>query len=433
MLAGYALLIWALMAMSVHGYVADLEGIESSVEMEPDQPSKRLLILPYPFYNSTIGTGVGLAGVAEGYGQDRMLTVGTGLVSAQGTYMLFMMVRNYRAPFCKRLIIDPQASVGRYENIQSYILNNPEFPQEDAGTNDSSKDNFIEADGDDMWFDVRLRYLLPIGHGEDPSLPRFKIINGICVSSDDDVGSWNPLKTGRTYLELTPFYRNQSLDNDEGDIIQKTAGTDVAIVYDNRDFNLNPSNGSSQRLYYSFDWGDFGSSRPWSVVGLEMDDYINLGPSETARQRVLTFSFWTTDCLSWNDSHTDNGTLVHHRPPSYKGANLGGLFRLRGYPATRFNDRSAIYYGSEYRHTLHWNPLENVTLGNRLDVDWFQVVAFAELGRVAHNWNFSELHSDMKETLGVGLRVMANNIVLRADLAASPEDVFVQLFIGHPF
>ena len=152
-----------------------------------------------------------------------------------------------------------------------------------------------------------------------------------------------------------------------------------------------------------------------------------------ARQRVIAFNFWTVDCLTWDSFHTEEGRTVYHRPPTYKGASLGGLWRMRGYPASRFYDRSAIYYGLEYRHTLRWNPLENFTLKGRLDVDWIQVVAFGELGRVAPEWEIDTLHEDMKWTLGAGVRAMANNIVVRADLGVSSEEVIAQLFIGQPF
>ena len=87
----------------------------------------------------------------------------------------------------------------------------------------------------------------------------------------------------------------------------------------------------------------------------------------------------------------------------------------------------------EYRHTFEWNPLQNFTLDNRLDVNWIQQVEFYELGRVAPDSNFNELHSNMKWSLGVGVRAMANNIILRADIVASREDTFSQLFFVHPF
>ena len=427
------LMLLILFFLYTPGYADDVKKTDAMDTPTPERPTKRLLVVPYPFYNSTIGTGLGVAGIAEGYGQDRMLTAGSGLLAAEGTYMLFLMVRNYKVPFLKRLTLDPQTSFGRFENIQSFTRNSPNFPNGNAGSNESDKDNYNEADGDDFWFDFKMKYLLPIGHGRDSIHQKIKIDNGIYASGETGGEVWNPLTNGRTYIELTPFYRNQSLDDEDTDIIQKTAGVDLALHYDNTDFIMNPSRGSSQKLYFSGDWGEFGSTGQWAVVGIELEKYFNLGPSKKARQRVVSFNFWSTDCLTWNDSHTEDSGVVYHRPPTYKGANLGGLFRLRGYPATRFNDRSAIYYGMEYRHTLLWNPLKNFTLGNRLDVDWIQLVGFSELGRVAPNWSFNELHTDMKWSLGAGLRIMVNNIILRADLASSEEDAILQLFIGHPF
>ena len=401
-----------------------------------DPPKKRLLILPYPFFNDTIGTGIGAAVVAEGYVQPQMLAVGSGLFSADGTYMIFAMVRNYQFPWIDRLIIEPQTAIGSFVDVKSYTLNRPGFTDERAGSNDSHEDNFIEADGDDFWFDFTIKYLLPLGHGHDNVFPKLKLDNGIFVSGDTGGEHWNPLTSGRTFIELVPFYRNQDLDDDDDigeKVVQKTAGIDVALFHDNTNFRLNPSRGSSQRIFYSRDWGGFDSSRPWTVVGAEFDKYFDLGPSESARQRVIALNLYTVDCLTWKSSHTEDGREVFHRPPTYKGASLGGLWRMRGFPATRFNDRSAIYYAAEYRHTLNWNPLEDFTLGGRLDVDWFQLVGYGELGRVAPSWNFDELHSDMKWCLGAGLRVMANNIIVRADFGFSEEDGIVQLFIGHPF
>jgi hypothetical protein len=394
--------------------------------------NKRLLALPFPFYNHTIGAGLGGAVIAEGYVQPQMLTVGAGLFSAEGTYMVFALVRNYRVPWIKRLILDPQISSGEFENIKSYAINNPAFPDEKAGSNDSSKGNYVEADGSDFWFEFKMRYLLPVGEGADTIFPRTNVDNGVAVLEKYGGEHWNPLRSGRTYFELTPFYRDQDLSDDNG-TVQKTAGIDLAVEYDNTDYRLNPSGGSYQRFFFSRDWGGFDSSAPWSVVGAEGAKYFPLGPSRTSRQRVVALNFWTVDCLTWNSSHQEDGQTVLHRPPTYKGANLGGLWRLKGYPASRFNDRSAIYYGMEYRHILKWNPLQDITLNGRMDVDWIQLTAFGELGRVAPSWTLDTLHEDMKWTLGTGVRAMVNHLVVRADLGFSSEDAIVQLFIGQPF
>jgi len=277
-----------------------------------------------------------------------------------------------------------------------------------------------------------MKYLLPVGSGKDAVFPELTVEDGVFVSGDTGGTVWNPFKSGRTYIELTPFTRNQDLD-DEKDTVQETNGIDVALSYDNTDFRLNPSNGSYQRVFYARDWGAFGSSAPWTVMGAEAAGYVSLGPSKNARQRVIALNFWTVDCLTWNSFDVEANETVFHQPPTYKGANLGGLWRMRGYPATRFHDRAAIYYGLEYRHTFRFNPLKHITLNGRLDVDWFQVCGFGELGRVAPSWTLSTLHEDMKWSAGGGIRTMVNNIVIRADLGASSEDAILQLFIGHPF
>jgi hypothetical protein len=415
-----------------------MQGVEHACAQdeptETEDSRKRLLIVPFPYYNDTIGSGVGVAAIAEGYVQDKMLTVGAGLFGSSGNYLTFLMVRNFQVPFIKRLVLNPQISSGKFDNVQTYSRNNPDFPDEDAGSNDSDKDNYLEADGEDFWFEINMQYLLPIGHGRKNIFQKLNIDDGIPVSGEAEDITWNPLTSGRTYIELTPFYRDRDLEPESGDtILQKTSGFDVALTYDNTDFSRNPSNGSYQQIYISRDWGGLDSSNSWTVIGFEFDKYFDLKPSETARQRVIAFSFWTVNCLTWNSSHIDNGEEIFHRPPTYKGATLGGLHRLRGYPQNRFNDRSAIYYGLEYRHTLNWNPLKEFTFNNRLDVDWFQLVGFSEVGRVAPDWKIDDLHEDMKWSAGAGIRTMVNSLIVRADIAASDEDAILQLFIGHPF
>ena len=393
---------------------------------------KRLLVIPFPFYNDTVGSGVGVAAVSEGYIQKQVLTVASGLYSAEGTYLTFLYMRDYQLPWIKRIFLSPKGSYGELQNISFYKGINSDFPNERAGSNDSSEDNFTEADGSDYWFDLNIKYLLPIGHGKDNILSPIKLEDGVLVSGQTGGEHWSPLKSGRTFFELEPFFRNQELDDEEGSV-QKTAGIEFALTYDNTDFPYNPSKGNYLRMFFDRDWGAFDSSAPWSVWGGEYSQYFSLGSSEHARQRSIALNFWSVDCPTWDSSHTEDGETVFHRPPSYKGANLGGLWRLRGYPSTRFNDRAGIYYGLEYRHMLSWNPLKDFTLKGRLDVDWFQLVGFGELGRVAPEWKFDELHKDMKWSAGVGLRSYINNLIVRLDVAKSEEDVIAQLFIGQPW
>ncbi|MEJ2519748.1 MAG: BamA/TamA family outer membrane protein [Desulfuromonadales bacterium] len=393
---------------------------------------RNFLLVPFPFYNDTIGTGIGVAGIAEGYPQPQSLVVGSGLYSAEGNGMLFLMARNHRLPWLQRLFIEPSLSVGKFEELKTYTIGNPAFPNEQPGSNDSSKDNYNETDGTDNWFDLNFKFLLPIGHGKDNILPRYTLFQGIPTDGFPGGFHWNPFQSGRSFIETEFFFRNQELDDPEIPD-QETLGVEIALTWDNTDFYVNPSRGSFWRFFAARDWGALSGSPSWTIAGGEISKYFDLGSTPSARQRTLALHAWTVDSPTWESFTIKDGEKVYHRPPSYKGANLGGLWRLRGFPATRFRDRAAVHYSAEYRHTLAWNPLKDITLGGRLDIDWLQLVGFADVGRVADEWQVETLHKDMKWSAGAGLRMMVNHLVLRVDLAASDEDVIAQMFISQPW
>jgi hypothetical protein len=226
------------------------------------------------------------------------------------------------------------------------------------------------------------------------------------------------------------------VDTDEaGNRESITAGAEFLLHYENTDFHENPSRGSFQQLRYSQDWGGLDSSAPWVTVDFTASKYVPLADGPPSRQRVLALSTWWIDTPSWEDSDFEGGVEVYHRPPAFAGATLGGLERMRGYSEGRFNDRSAVYYGAEYRHIPHWNPLREVGWLNRLNahVQWLQYVTGVEVGRVADEFDAGELHSDMKVSGLVGLRAMVNSLVVRADVGIADEGAVVQMTIDQPF
>ena len=288
---------------------------------EPES-KKRLLTVPYPFFNDTIGSGLGVAVIAEGYIQPQVLTVGSGLVSTEGTYLMFLMMRNYQSPWMKRVFLEPATSYSDAKEIKFYGGSNPSFPGQRPGANDSDEDNFSEADGTDGWFDFSIKYLLPIGHGRDHILPQRQLDNGLLVSGQTGGEHWNPLKSGRTYFELKPFFRDQEL-KDAANTSQKTAGIEVALTYDNTDFPSNPAKGNYLRVFFDRDWGGMDSSAPWSVWGGEFSQYFDLGSAEHARQRVVAFNFWTVHSPTWDSSHTENGQNGVSQAPNIQGSEPG--------------------------------------------------------------------------------------------------------------
>jgi hypothetical protein len=110
-----------------------------------------------------------------------------------------------------------------------------------------------------------------------------------------------------------------------------------------------------------------------------------------------------------------------------------GLTAL-SYPSQRFNDKAAVYYATELRLIPHWNPFDQWGwVQKNAGIQWLQFVPFVEIGRVAPEWSFKELHSDMKWCVGLGLRVWAKGIVARIDMAYSEEGLGIQMMISQPF
>ena len=406
-----------------------------NIYVGPDKEFRqKKLKVPYVFYNDAFDAAVGFVYGRTGYPQKQSTLFTTAMAGSNGSFMVFFLGRDINPRFLDRLFLDPVVSVGHFQELESYADGNPLFPDERAGSNDSDEDNFIEGDGWDNSFRLRFKYLLPIGHGRDRIINTCVLDRGFLSSGETGATSWNPLLSGRTYVEVMPFYRQQDIDSDFVEKDVKTNGFEFSLFRDNRDFIANPSLGSALRLKVTRDWQWSDSSAPYTVVSAEWDKYLSLGPSERFRQRVFAFDVWTADTPTWDDSHTEGGEEVFHRPPAYAGATLGGLWRMRAYPESRFQDKAAMYYSAEYRMVPKWNPLAEISwLQRYLELAWWQWVPFVEVGRVAPSWNLDELHSDMKWDVGFGVRAMAKGLVIRIDTAASEEGGRVAMMISHPF
>lgn len=397
---------------------------------EEANPDQLRLSLPFGFYNETFGWSLGWVEGRVGYPQANTRVLGSLMVGSSGSALGFVMAEDLRFPGLDRLFIDPIFSLGYYDEFDSYINGNPDFAGQRAGTNDSNEDNFVTGSGLDVFTRVRFKYLLPIGHGRNQIIPDYNLVNGFLQSGATGAESLNPLESGRSFLEVRPFHRSQESDGDDFNDEVRTNGLDLVYFWDNRDFPFNPTRGNGVTLQYSRDFGLLDSSDSWTVVAAEVDAYRELGETSRFRSRVLAFDFWTADTPSWDEDGGD----INNRPPAYTGATLGGLWRMRGYPAQRFNDRAAIYYSAELRLTPHWNPFDNwPAVQNKLGVEWIQFVPFVEVGRVAGSYDLGELHSDMKWSGGTGLRAWVQGFVVRADLAFSEEGARVQMMIGQPF
>ena len=402
------------------------------VRVGPDgEFSEQTLSLPYAFYNESFGFAVGYVYGLVGRPQKQATLLATVMAGTKGSAMGFLVGRDLQMPRVERLFLDPVISVGYFKDNDAYINGNPDFPDERAGSNNSDKDNFVEGDGWDNFFRLKFKYLLPLGTGRDQIIASYKIKEGLLESGATGGTSLNPLKSGLSYLEMRPFYRSQQIDGDDVDETTKTNGLDFSAFWDNRDFYANPSKGFGLRGKASRDFGWFDSSDSWTNVEGELDVYIPFQLGDWLRQGVIALDYWTSFSPTWDEQ--PDGT-VDNRPPSYAGSTLGGLWRLRGYPSQRFNDKAAVYYAAELRLIPRWNPFKHWDwIQKYVGIQWLQFVPFVEIGRVAPSWNIETLHSDMKWSAGLGLRAWAKGIVARIDFAASEEDFKVQMMVAQPF
>jgi hypothetical protein len=393
---------------------------------------KNVLNLPFAFYNESFGFAAAYVYAVTGYPQKQAALISSAMVGSKGSGMGFLMGRDLQMPLFDRLFLDAIVQFGYFQDLDIYVDGNRDFPDERAGSNDSDEDNFVTSDGTwDNFFRLRFKYLLPMGHGRDTIISTQVVDQGMLVDGATGGDSWNPFESGLTYLEVKPFYRLQQVDSDDVREDVKTNGLEVSLFRDNRDFRFNPSRGSAVRLRWSRDFGWFDSSNSWTVVDTEVDKYFSLGESDWFRQRVIALDFWTAYSPSWDkreDGDIDNG------PPTYAGATLGGLWRMRGYPSQRFSDKAAIYYAAEFRVIPRWNPFEGWPWVQKyVGVQWLQFVPFVEVGRVAPEWGVSRLHEDMKWDAGLGLRLWAKGLVIRIDSAVSDEGAGVQMMVSQPF
>ena len=198
------------------------------------------------------------------------------------------------------MTLDPILSVGYFSDADAYVDGNPDFPDERAGSNDSDADDFITGSGWDNYYRLRFKYLLPIGSGRDQVLPAYQLSEGLLTDGASGATAWNPLDSGRTFLELRPFYRTQNIENDDIDEEQSTNGLELSVFWDNRDYPQNPSRGNALTLEVTRDWGWADSSTSWTNVSAEYDHNFSLkSPTSTlsasttsARSRAFARACW---------------------------------------------------------------------------------------------------------------------------------------------
>ncbi len=399
----------------------------------PEAGVRNSLILPYAFPSESMGGTFGIGAGTKGYGQDQLILGGTVFGSSDDAEAIFLGMWDFRPSFAKRFFFGAQGMAGHYPRNRAYTNVPFEADTVRAGSNDSHMDGYLEDAGYDNWTDFRLEYVLPWGAARNDAMQHYTLKGGLLQSRPVGGDAWNPLQNGVTTLLLRQYNRYRSFEFTEGERDATVHPLEFAVSYNNTDFPSNPSKGSAQYISITRDFGWLESPYEWTFMEFEASKYFSLGKSAWAKQRIIALNMWTGDSLSWNESTNPDGSIsVTERPPFYEGATLGGFYRMRAYPMNRFNDRSALYTAAEYRYTLDWNPIGNISFLKFLKSDWLQLVAFAEGGRVANGYS-TDIFKDWKMDGGFGIRTMLSGAVIRFDVGFSDETSTAWVMFGQPF
>lgn len=234
----------ALISLSLYHHALAFN-LEQPLELG-DQPREAgSLLIPYAFYNDSTELAAAMVYAQSGLWQPQVDLVLNGFVSSNGSYNLFFALQDLQLGEDSRWFFDSRNHYGNWGEIHSFSQGNPKFASERAGSHHSSDDNYILTEGTDVYYRARFRYLLPIGDGADNVVHTFRTQNGLAISEDAAGGrGWNPLSSGRTFVSLEPFYREQDLkvidDFDLPDFTLKTAGINFGLEYNNTDWYKKP-------------------------------------------------------------------------------------------------------------------------------------------------------------------------------------------------
>ena len=411
--------------------------LETFVEDFNITDSKDSVIIPFVFTSDSTGFvgGAGIikqgllqpqttlvAALAYGAEQDTVVNGQDDTANFSGGFIAF---ENYKLPFTNRFFFSLMGLKSYFPNASHYL----------DGSNDSDQDNAFVTPGASDFFFTTFDYVLPMGEGLDNPEGLYTLKNGFAMNREG-YGGGTPFTTGRTSVGIKTFYEHDEFENNK-DILKisewDTSGLRFYLDHDNTDFDLNPSRGYQFALQYSKDFGGGDSLDSWDFLEFKYNHYIDLDTFSFTQQNVLAMSLWTGYSFSWDNDNKIPGTtnLDAHRPPPWEGARLGGFNRMRAYDNNRFSDKAAFYATAEYRAVLDWNPLRKNDY-IPVAVDWFQVVAFVEAGRVSDKYNF-DLLTDMKYDVGLSLRAMAAQLPVRFDIAYGDEGANFWLMVYQPF
>ncbi|GAA5191789.1 hypothetical protein [Ferrimonas gelatinilytica] len=383
---------------------------------------RRNAAVPILFSTSSMGFSLGAAASLQGLGQSQAQVVGVGAYSVNQSYVAYLGAFNYRLGKSRRWFVDWEGFVGQF-NEKTLYLDGPEPGSVPAGSNGSAIADALFGEEQHWEINGTLRYLLPLGAGRDDTTLVVATKEGLPMVSP----SLREAHQGAyTFLELKPFYERHSVQALGEDFVSQ--GMTLRLEQDARNFWPSPTAGYQASLELTRDWGS-DQREAYTRWEAQYRHYLNLGQSRWAKQQSMALTAYLSDLPTWEGGSSN----PEQAPAWFAQSTLGGWHRLRGYSSARYHDRSALYYGAEYRMVPRWQPQGGIPFINRYRFPWYELALFGGVGRVNEDFDLGELHKDMQWSAGVGIRLWVENVLVRLDFAVAADDSGVVVAINQPF
>ncbi len=375
--------------------------------------------LPFIFSSDTMATSLGVAGVIKSAGQPQASVLGIATYSTNNSHVTYLAANSYQLPNSSQWLFSADYFAATFPEGIYFLNEESELAQ--AGLNGSTENDQIITHGVEKSMRLHFRYVLPWAKGENGAVASLK--------KNTEINSmWNPQQSGVSSINFSPFY--EELDLAELNELQrstKASGLAVEFTWDNRNSISETLKGNFSQL--SVKYGQDTENIPsWLTWQFEYAHFLQLPNNSLMNNHVLAFNFAIADTPTWNQ--TVDGE--YRRPPVFAGNSLGGFNSLRGYPSQRFHGRSSVLYTAEYRILPNWQPLADVFEGY-YNVPWWQWVAYVEAGRVINDFSVSDLHQEMKLSVGLGARFEVEGVVVRTEYARSEEGGQIWVMVNQPF
>ena len=200
------------------------------------------------------------------------------------------------------------------------------------------------------------------------------------------------------------------------------SGLRLGFVYDTRDLETDPSNGTYIEFDNEYSSKYTGATYNFNKTFVHFDYYKKLLPSKMkklifAGRYALAYTAGNAPFFEYQENTTGEGEIY----------GLGGSKTLRGYKQARFSGRVMNFTNFE----LRWRFVETKILKQHLA---FSAVPFFDIGGVWDNFHNFFTKNNYRYAEGLGFRIAWNvNTILRFDYAISQEDNQFFFSFGHTF